>query len=226
MTDLYDKLFKFEEYYHYLESSFVDITGIIPLENDPDTFSPRLYEILQSACSQVDGIIQLMHEEYIPVRKKCTAARYEALNQGGVISCQMLVYKSRPDWKYIRPFSCDFECASRNERDDPHGDGPHDKMPKWWDAYNDSKHELPEGYKAGSIRNAYLALAGLYVLQVMMQQRPHAKNDFLKLDAWKPRNSAVIDRGRKHFHEHTITEPLSKIFISSMLPHPKRCLNR
>ena len=46
MADLYDKLTRFEEYYHYLESSFVDITRIIPLENEPDTFSPRLYEIL------------------------------------------------------------------------------------------------------------------------------------------------------------------------------------
>ena len=160
-----------------------------------------------------------MHEEYIPVRKKCTAARYEALNQGGVISCQMLVYKSRPDWKYIRPFSCDFKCAFRDECDDPHEDGPHDKMPKWWKAYNDSKHKLPEGYRAGSIKNAYLALAGLYILQVMMRQHPnpHTKSDFLKRDAWKPRNSVGIGRDGEYLHERAITEPSSEIFISSML---------
>ena len=55
MTDLNDVLFRFVEYYHYLESSFVDIARIIPLENTSDTFSPRLYEILQSTCSQVEA---------------------------------------------------------------------------------------------------------------------------------------------------------------------------
>ena len=72
MTDLDDKLFKLEEYYHYLESSFIDITRIIPLENTPDTFSPRLYEILQSVCSQVDGIVRLIHEECASACEKTT----------------------------------------------------------------------------------------------------------------------------------------------------------
>ena len=35
MADMYDKLTRFEEYYHYLESSFIDTARIIPLENKP-----------------------------------------------------------------------------------------------------------------------------------------------------------------------------------------------
>ena len=67
MANLYGKLTQFEEYYRYLESSLVDITRLIPLENTPGTFSPRMYEILQSTCSQVDGILKLMYEEYMPI---------------------------------------------------------------------------------------------------------------------------------------------------------------
>ena len=102
MTTLDDKLFKFEEHYSYLESSFIDITRTIPLENTPDTFSPRLYEILQSICSQVEGIVKLMHEEYIGTSKKPAAAQYEALNRECVISHQTLVYRSRPKWQEIK----------------------------------------------------------------------------------------------------------------------------
>ena len=49
-------------------------------------------------------------------------------------------------------------------------DATRDGMPKWWNAYNESKHDLPKGYEAGSMENAYLALAGLYVLHVMARQ--------------------------------------------------------
>lgn len=214
MTDLDAKLFKLEEYYHYLESSFVDVTRIIPLENTSDTFSPRLYEILQSVCSQVDGIVKLMHEECMSACDKSTAARYKILNHEGVFSYQSLVYKSRPEWKEIRPFSCDFRCMFREEYDDPHENVPSDKIPKWWNDYNSSKHDLPEGYEAGSIENTYLALAGLYVLHTMMRQYPRNKSDFLKRNAWTPHNLLVLGGERKYFMERNIVEPPSKIFIS------------
>ena len=55
-----DKLLLFEEYYNYLESSFIDVTKMIPLENTPETFSPRLYEILHSVCSQIEGVLKLV----------------------------------------------------------------------------------------------------------------------------------------------------------------------
>ena len=231
MTDLSDKLVKLEEYYHYLESSFVDITKIIPLENVPKTFSPRLYEILQSACSQVDGVIKLMYGEYGSGKEKRLAAiMYKALNEDDAISCQTLAYKSRPAWKDIRPFLCSFECAFRDECDDPRKgwprdecDDPHEcrplnKMPKWWNAYNATKHEMPDGYRAGSIENAYLALAGLYVLLAMMRHEPnpYSKSDFLRQSAWMRRIPATIGRGGRCFREHAAAEPSSEIFVSRL----------
>lgn len=212
MTTLDNKLFKFEEHYRYLESSFIDITQTIPLENTPDTFSPRLYEILQSICSQVEGIVKLMYKECLSGHYKSTATRYKALNQEGVISNQMLAYRSRPEWQEIRPFLCHFECAFRGEYDDPHAYGPHKPMPRWWNAYNESKHDLPEGYRAGNIENTYLALAGLYLLLVLMRQLPMDAGNFVKLRFWKTQHQFAPGGDSKSISKLYSVELQSKIF--------------
>ena len=180
--DTNDKLLLFEEYYNYLESSFTDVVRIIPLENNPETFSPRLYEILHSVCSQIEGVLKLMCNEMC-IKYTNFPKTYKKLNRGKAISKQEMVLRSRPKWKSIRPFQCDFACHCRTN-DDEHPCGQNDKTPKWWDAYNTSKHDLPEGYKMGTIENTYLALASLYALQSMMCFINQNKDGFLKHDYW------------------------------------------
>ena len=231
MTDLYYTLARFEEHYHYLESSFVDITRLIPLENEPDTFSPRLYELLQSVCSQVDGILNLMCEEYIPKEKPAAtaceediprknkpaaSAVYKVLNQEGVISSRVLTHKSRSNRKEIRPFLCDYECVFRDEEADQHENKVHDGMPKWWDAYNKSKHRLPEGYEAGSIGNTYLALAGLYVLHVMAREYPREAYAFTKKDRWATLIPFPHGSTKMRYLQPAVVEPPSEIFMSKI----------
>ena len=103
MTDLYYTLARFEEHYHYLESSFVDITRLIPLENEPDTFSPRLYELLQSVCSQVDGILNLMCEEYIPKEKPAATACEEDIPRKNKPACICRVQSLEPGRRDKQP---------------------------------------------------------------------------------------------------------------------------
>ena len=153
-----------------------------------------------------------MHKKYPQTDKDTAAAIYKALNQEGVINCQVLVHKNRPAWKPIKPFLCNFECAFRDEDDDPHKCGPHERMPKWWKAYNNSKRDLPERYEAGNIKNTYLALTGLYLLHAMMQQCPHNKDDFLKRDSWRSYKPLAISGGKGYSYERTIAESLSEIF--------------
>ena len=74
-----DKLLLFEEYYNYLESSFIDVTKMIPLENTPETFSPRLYEILHSVCSQIEGVLKLVCGE-VGVKYIVFPKTYKKLN--------------------------------------------------------------------------------------------------------------------------------------------------
>ena len=213
VMDLNDGLFRFVEYYHYLESSFVDIVRIIPLENAPDTFSPRLYEILQSTCSQVEAIVKIMYKELTLGNKKSAAEMYNELNWDGVISDQEVVFRSRPDWKAIKPFLCDFKCGLRSEWDHVHTNDRETQTPKWWKAYNKSKHDLPTGYGAGNIENTYLALAGLYILHYMMHLRTRNKDDFLKRDSWGSLSPLVLDGYIPQFNAPKLLEVESDIFI-------------
>ena len=246
MADLYDKLAQFEEHYSYLESSLVDTIRIIPLENTSDTFSPRLYEILQSTRSQIDGLLNLMcekympkekpdaalHEEDTPIEKKpagntCenvprrnrppASAAYKILNMEGAISDRVLANKMRPGWKEIRPFVCDYECAVRDKDADPHANATHDGMPKWWNAYNESKHHLPDGYEAGSMENTYLALAGLYVLHVMAREYSGEEDTFTKKERWSTSMRIAYPSTRIPYPKPIIVKPPSDIFVPKIM---------
>ena len=206
-----DKLLLFEEYYEYLESSFIDVTKMIPLENTTETFSPRLYEILHSVCSQIEGVLKLICGE-VDVAYTNFPETYAKLNQDGAVNRQAVVLKFRPKWKSIRPFQCDFGCHCRET--DEHPCDTEREKPKWWDAYNESKHELPEGYRVGNIENTYLALASLYVLQHMAWSRKRNPDGFLKQGFWSMTNAHVFGVDKPRFHErHTASLP-SNMFIA------------
>ena len=206
-----DKLLLFEEYYNYLESSFIDVTKMIPLENTPETFSPRLYEILHSVCSQIEGVLKLICSE-VGVKYTNFPKTYAKLNHDGVINKQAVVLKFRPKWKAIRPFQCDFGCHCRET--DEHLCDTKKKNPKWWGAYNESKHEQPEGYRVGTIENTYLALASLYVLQHMARSRKINPDGFLKQGFWSMANAYVFGVDKPRFHERHIANPSSNMFIA------------
>lgn len=209
--DVNDKLLSFEEYYEYLESSFLDLARTIPLENRPDTFSPRLYEILHSVCSQIEGVLKLMCDE-TPLEYTTFPETYAKLNRDGAIAKQKVSLRNRPKWKAIAPFRCDFACRSGI------GDGKHDcgqdrAKPKWWDAYNESKHELPQGYRAGNVGNTYLALASLYVLHHMMKFRSGNMDEFLKQNRWHPTRDYMTHKDAPDSFTHSLPKMPSGMFI-------------
>ena len=207
--DAYDRRILFEEHYGYLESSFMDVMRMIPLENKPETFSPRLYELLHSICSQTEGVVKLIcnevKEEYTNFPQTCSR-----LNQDGAISMQWVVSKFRPKWKRINPFVCDFGCHCRET--EHHCHTPR-KKPKWWNAYNESKHDLPEGYTAGTIENAYLALAGLYALQHMAWSRTRNPDGFLKREFWSMTNMPAFVDGKPRL-ERDVSGVPSRMFTA------------
>ena len=47
---------------------------------------------------------------------------YNELNQDEAISHQEVVFRSRTDWKAVKPFICDFTCILRSEHDHTHTD--------------------------------------------------------------------------------------------------------
>ena len=212
--DVDDKLLLFAEYYHYLESSFTDVIRIIPLENHPETFSPRLYEILHSIGSQIEGVLKLMCGE-VGMRYTNFPETYANLNYDGAISMQEVFLKNRPKWNAIKPFQCDFACHCRTNPDE-HACSKEREKPKWWEAYNESKHNLPEGYREGTIENTYLALTGLYGLHHMMRFQTENKDDFLKHDSWFKLETLVIGDGRPHSYTLRATKLSTSMFGSNI----------
>ena len=209
--DVNDKLLSFEEYYEYLESSFLDLVRIIPLENHPRTFSPRLYEILHSVCSQIEGVLKLMCDE-MALKYTSFPQTYATLNRDGVIVKQKVSLRNRPKWKAIAPFRCNFACLSRID-DDKHDCNQDSAKPKWWGAYNKSKHNLPQGYRIGNVENTYLALASLYVLQHMMKFRSSNMNEFLKQKHWLFTKDYMIHKDAPDSFTQSLPKMPSSMFI-------------
>ena len=56
-------------FYYVNEDQFMDLVKIVPLENHPSTFSPILYNILQSTCSQVENMMRLLCD-YLQLKYK------------------------------------------------------------------------------------------------------------------------------------------------------------
>lgn len=189
---------KLVDYYFYLESSFVEITRIIPLDNPTETFSPRLYEILQSTCSQIESISKIMSDklELRPQEKKFPYI-YEKMNSEGLLDMQAVDLYKLPGGNPMQPLVKTGEHA-----------------PKWWDDYNSSKHNLPEGYKAGNIGNVPIALAGLYVFHVMAYYLQYANENFLKRNHWLTIDAIGINSDNREADLGVAYHgPKSKIFM-------------
>ena len=195
--DLNEKRLKLVDHYFYIENSFIELTRIIPLDNPDDTYSPRLYEILQSVCSSIEGLSIIMSDalQLEPAHKKFPFI-YEKLNETGILDMQAVDMFKLPGGMAYMPLK---------------KTGRH--TPKWWDDYNDTKHDLPEGLKAGNIGNTPVALAGLYALHIMAYYLHYADDDYLNITRWRIISSISENReNRDLIPDFVFHGPNSKIF--------------
>lgn len=156
------------ESYYELERRFIEISRIIPFDNSGDTYSPRLYDILQTSCGQVENLLRLICDklELQYGTNPDFPKYYEILNGTGILERQALDYFVR---QYIcYPFRLDSE----------------QRTPFWWRAYNKTKHDLPQGYKEGNLKNTIFALSGVYALQCMAVYCSHSGIDILNNNEW------------------------------------------
>ena len=101
---------KFEEHYEYLESEFMKIIRLIPLENTPKTYSPKLYSLLQDTCSQIDGILRLVKTSMNLTVKKNDAWHIFKELDCDALSNQTITMFTLPHMPTIKPFLCPFKC--------------------------------------------------------------------------------------------------------------------
>jgi hypothetical protein len=132
------------------EREFLSFNRIIPYNINPaKVYSPRLYRILQGASSQIIAMMHLIYDEYNPKlnRQKEFPFYFEHLNKTNILSIQKVAPREQ------------FNLILRHFHTDKK-----EKTPKWWQEYNDTKHDLPRGAYNGKLGNVLNALAALALL--------------------------------------------------------------
>lgn len=139
-----DKLVAMQELYMETERQMNQLLSIIPYQHNPDTvYSPQLVSILQSIGSQVDAMLKLVSQDLgLKVHPRKFPFYYAELNKEGMLSVQKVMLRKKK--RILKPFNY--------------------KQPKWWDAYNCTKHDLPEGMFEAKLGRVMSAFAALFVL--------------------------------------------------------------
>lgn len=128
------------------ERQLQEFIHIIPIDNNPEVYSPRLYSILQFSCAQIDSLFKIICQ-YLNISVKKEERNFPGfhriLNAKGMLEIQEVFLFHRK--QMIHPFNKTEEHL-------------------WWTAYNDTKHQLPEGIRQGTLGNVIDAIAATYVL--------------------------------------------------------------
>ena len=169
MPDFHEIRDEMKNAYFGTEHQFIEVSRVISVDNNPDTFSPRLYSILGDACSQVENLLRLLCEKVeIPIEReeRNFPSYYRKLNETGILQRQFV------DLLIGQTATYPFRIL------------PGDTTPKWWTAYNKTKHDLPQGYKKGNLGNTITALAGAYSLHCMFAYTMDYGRNILKNEWW------------------------------------------
>lgn len=150
--DYRTELEKLQNLYLHTERQFLEISRIIPLDNSSKTYSPDLYAILLTTCGQIESIMRILRKKLGlgGSQRDDFPTHFRSLNQNSLLKSQIVYFipKSKKFKNHIKPFVLT----------------PGKTTPSWWNKYNKSKHDLPQGLLEGNIENTVKSLAGLYSL--------------------------------------------------------------
>lgn len=151
-----------QKLYGDTERQLMEVSYTIPLDNNPDVYSPRLYNILQFSCAQIHSLFKTISTNLkLQIKSDMFPEYYKILNEKGMLQSQeVLQLQNRESMK---PF---------NETEQ------HD----WWAGYNDTKHQLPEGIRQGTLGNVLNALAAAFIL-----------NNIANISGWKHEPHEILD---------------------------------
>lgn len=143
-----DRLCQFCKLYEELEIEFLEFEKIVPYSTEAEnTYSPKLRPILQTACTDIEGVLKFLIEFLKKKPKqKNFMDMFKQLNSKNMLSIQKVSHRES------RCIFTPFELGCNRY------------APFWWRAYNKTKHELPEGAKCATIENTINALGALLIL--------------------------------------------------------------
>jgi hypothetical protein len=141
-----NKLYQFCKLYAESEIEFLEFEKTVPYSIDTArTYSPKLRPILQTVCTDIEGILKFLTRflKLKPAQEKLEFM-FKELNSKNMLSIQKVSH--RECLITLTPFT--FTT----------------KVPPWWTAYNQTKHNLPDGVKCATMGNTINALGALLIL--------------------------------------------------------------
>ncbi|MBS3926528.1 MAG: hypothetical protein KGZ34_07570 [Nitrosarchaeum sp.] len=154
--------------YFATERKLIELSWIIPLDNNPVTYSPELYSILQSSCGQVENMLRMLCEICkLPFSDKKFPEYYKLLDNSTNLLKRQWIYNKKTR-ETFHPLEIEDGCVS----------------PSWWRGYNGTKHNLPEGLTKGNIENTVNALGALYAIHCISYTAQHHTKDIFETSNW------------------------------------------
>jgi len=197
------KLKEMNKLFFETEKQLVEFSNTVPLDNPQETYSPRLYSILQFSCSQIHGLFKMICGNLDLHPKDDFPSYFEVLNENKMLHKQEVVLLEH--LVTLRPFN---ESETRHD---------------WWASYNDTKHNLPAGIKQGTIGNTINAVSAVLILNRICYYLQHPlgeKKNFLKGEFWNSNASDFLERPIISLYQFGEHKPLSKILFYAMYYRP------
>ena len=101
-----DDLPEMLDHYFYLESSFIDVVQIIPLGNNGRTYSPKLYDVLQSTCSHFESLLKMIYAklEFPSPQKLGIIPYYKSIKRIWTFIRTDTIISQIQKWEFFYPF--------------------------------------------------------------------------------------------------------------------------
>lgn len=192
--DFRDKRLRMLDFYIETELQFLELIRTIPLDNDPNTYSPKLYNILQSSCGQVENLMRLICERFALKCNSDFPSYHDAINKNNILQMQQ-VYQKKTYKRYF-PFQLEEGEAT----------------PFWWRGYNQTKHRLPNGLCAGNLENTVYALGATYLLHCMAYSAQFSDDKFFDQAWWRQEEVHIEKDGSVTVSMFFKTQPQSELF--------------
>ena len=185
------------KYYLSLEAQVCDLERFIEfdLENNGNTYSVRLLELLQAICSEIDVVGKTFATEldssFVPTISTSILHWWfvvQSNNRG--IQLDPVFFRKETlfpweDFFLIKNKSC--------YKTDP--GVLNSKVPKWWNSYNNVKHRRTAvggngllNYTQANLSNVINALAGLFILEALLIEKVQGRVEGSKLFSCKGHN--------------------------------------
>lgn len=159
------------EYYRDLEKQFEDYLGYVPyLSGNEVTYSFRLANLLLAIGAHIDSAFKEIarypdfstkYPEIMCPKTKSGKKRepnirdYYPISSEYQLPKRKAMFKRLPEREQVIPFENYVKVGNGID------------TPKWWQVYNDVKHNLSENLEKANLRNVRDALAGAFLLNII-----------------------------------------------------------